>query len=908
MGAKTRIFLTVVLVLILIIKSNAQNALDNAGLSGNTNASVAYSLRKLSSNYSGPLVRILIGNSFYDVYPDSSANLSFSLSSQISASYSNYNDAKTGATATLLSSIVSGSTSARVAIWYDQSGNAIDVMTSSTNGPILISSGAIQTMNGLPTIYFAGVIQGTTHLLSAATVNFTSQTAATINAVVQNVGSLNYISGILSTGNSGGWGLIYDPNNMGYWIDGSGCTNATSSDILNDSKIVTGVIDLNAATSSIYENGVVKQTRNSICQIAHSPSDNICIGIRAADGGARIFDGYISEVILFPSYLNSTDRTALETSQNTAYFSPSVSITSSALNNSACLGTSVTFTATSSNATNPSFQWYKNGTAINGATGTTYTTTSLVNNDVINVAMTVVTNNGNVISSGLIQYLNANDSSSYNGSGTTWNDIINNNDGTVNPATFNTLNGYSYFDLNNEVIPAPVTKSSSMTFSVWAKTTNPQGMLFNSGSDGSGPDLFFDNNQICWNVWDSFSSPFNVSTSIIDTNWHNYTVVVDAASNSSKLYFDGVLEGTGPYHISSSTDLFIGAAGSGGGYYWNGYVSSFQTYNRALTAAEVLSNYNVLNGIATYSSNSISMSLSVGAINSTAVKLSTGATSVISLPSSSSWYVVTGGNDNHALFQITSGHELSFINPMNYTNGQNNTYLVTATTGCQTRNLTVSISPFCGTWQTQGNNGLSQSNPGESAYQIKRDYPNSTDGLYWIANQNINSNIPFQIYADMTTNGGGWTLIMCSNSNSGWTGANAILWNENNPTLNGQYSIISYADYIKKSTTGFQYMIDATSRRSYGGIWTANQAYSFTSNSSGNTDITENVKFSNWDYGCDDVEFRMPWHNPGGPGFITTDGSCGGWWGTLITDGGWSPAPWMANYNSNPGIIWYWVR
>ena len=83
---------------------------------------------------------------------------------------------------------------------------------------------------------------------------------------------------------------------------------------------------------------------------------------------------------------------------------------------------------------------------------------------------------------------------------------------------------------------------------------------------------------------------------------------------------------------------------------------------------------------------------------------------------------------------------------MTYTNGQNNTYLVTATTGCQTRNLTVSISPFCGTWQTQGNNGLSQSNPGESASQIKRDYPNSTDGLYWIANQNINSNIPFQFF------------------------------------------------------------------------------------------------------------------------------------------------------------------
>jgi hypothetical protein len=74
-----------------------------------------------------------------------------------------------------------------------------------------------------------------------------------------------------------------------------------------------------------------------------------------------------------------------------------------------------------------------------------------------------------------------------------------------------------------------------------------------------------------------------------------------------------------------------------------------------------------------------------------------------------------------------------------------------------------------------------------SALQIKTDYPNSADGLYWIINSNINGGLPFQIYADMTTDGGGWTLLLCNNNNSGGT-ANAILRNQSTPTLNGQFN------------------------------------------------------------------------------------------------------------------------
>jgi hypothetical protein len=70
-----------------------------------------------------------------------------------------------------------------------------------------------------------------------------------------------------------------------------------------------------------------------------------------------------------------------------------------------------------------------------------------------------------------------------------------------------------------------------------------------------------------------------------------------------------------------------------------------------------------------------------------------------------------------------------------------------------------SLTPFGSKTNTRSNDGLSAATAGSSALQIKTDYPNSADGLYWIINSNINGGLPFQIYADMTTDGGGWTLL-----------------------------------------------------------------------------------------------------------------------------------------------------
>ena len=224
-----------------------------------------------------------------------------------------------------------------------------------------------------------------------------------------------------------------------------------------------------------------------------------------------------------------------------------------------------------------------------------------------------------------------------------------------------------------------------------------------------------------------------------------------------------------------------------------------------------------------------------------------------------------------------------------------------------------------------------------SAWQIKQDYPDSEDGLYWIQNDAINNGDPVQVYCDMTTLGGGWTLIV-QNSACEWQTDQVFLLNEKTApaqlvgydvqSIDYNYSILSWADKIKSAESGFDFMITAREHGLLGGAWKANEPYSFVQTFDGSDmgdaqlgtpgwrkNITELARWgtrdTNWNYDDNAMEARMPWVGIGiNYGWLTTDGFRGGWWGTLVTGGGWNPAPWLSTIDGgpHPGVIWYWVR
>jgi hypothetical protein len=671
-----RYLLQIAFIFLCSTYSNAQNTLDNIGLTSSTPANVAFSLRQLSSAYVGPLVRIKVGTSFYDVYPDTSTK-NFSLSSKISAGLATFNETVSAATTNSLSTIITtGITNATVSTWYDQSGNGVNVSTSSSLGPKIINQGSILLLYGNPTIYFAGAISNSVPLVSSATVNYNSQQTATINAVAQNIGSTSNISGIYSTGLSGGWGLNYDPTASapGYWLDGSGCNQAFSGLTSTTPKIITGFLNKTTNSSIIYENSVLKGTKTMTCTIDNGSTDKICIGIRAENGGTRKFDGNISEVILFPSILSNANQTLLETNQNTTYFSPFVTITSSANSNSICAGTNVTFTANTQNfSTTPTYQWYKNGAIIPGATSSTYSTTSLANNDVINVSCS---NSSNIVSdTSLALWLDAGNTTSYSGIGTAWNDISGNNKNATltSDQTFSSNDGGSIqFNGGQNAVSMPLVsnKTTDVTMQTWVYLdANTKGPFFKNGTNngylfgtGYGGNEFGVGNRATMLFAGTRWIP---TTTNFGYGWKLVTMVINSSGVPSLYINNTIVPGTytGNNALTPTSGTYLGRNIGDDDVNWpkfNGKMAAAYFYTKALSQNEITQNYNALAtrfGLSvsnSFTSNSITTSVNAlpsatvtvygdACINKTILSTTSGLTSY-------TWYkdniVISGATSN----------------------------------------------------------------------------------------------------------------------------------------------------------------------------------------------------------------------------------------------------------------------
>ena len=632
--------LFIILFSLVAFISNAQNTLNNIGLTSSTPASVAYSLRLLSTSYTGPLVRIKVGTSFYDVYPDLSTN-KFSLSSKISASISTYNAAAVAASINALSTIISGSTDATIVIWYDQSGNGVHVLSNTSTAKI-ITAGTVNTLYGQPTIYFSGS-NGESLLTSSNSVDYSAFSGATLNAVAQNVSTTSSVGGIIGAAYAianPGYNISYGGTGSGYLSDGAGCEYKSSYSSTTPQIITNKFLNNSTNLSNTYINGVLKTNTGSTCSLTHINGSKIYIG-SARGYGPFSFNGNISEAIIFPKQMSSGEQTLLETSQTAFYFSPLVTISSSAPNNTSCSGTSVTFTATTYNfASTPTYQWYKNNVAISGATSSTYVTSDLVNNDAIHV--TAVEGGASVSTTGLVLNLDAGNSSSYTSGATSWTDLTGKgNHGTLNNVTYSSSNqGYLSFNGTTSYVSLPNSTdfnfgTGDFTIELWAQNSSaaktPNLLAINSNNN------FYSSVRIGWapNINGNPTVTFAHSTD--GTSWSvqtGYTgsfsswtqIVLSRTAGVVTIYANGVNKGT--YNLAgslmtttTSTPLYnqIGTLPNWQSVYTLlGNMSIVRYYKAAgLTSSQVISNYNAIcsrYGLSTIgtTSNAITSSITAG--------------------------------------------------------------------------------------------------------------------------------------------------------------------------------------------------------------------------------------------------------------------------------------------------------
>jgi hypothetical protein len=221
-----------------------------------------------------------------------------------------------------------------------------------------------------------------------------------------------------------------------------------------------------------------------------------------------------------------------------------------------------------------------------------------------------------IITDGLVLDMDFGSSKCYSGTGTSCKDLsVNNFNGElVNSPPYTSSTNNKFFSFNgatsSSLIRIPnstLLDTQTPSVEVWIKTntTTQYGFWFEKGVVNSQYSLFQHENVIYWRQNTSvglISLITNTSSTagLNTTDW--FQVTGTYVSGSRKLYVNGILKNsdsaTGTI-ATSNGGMSIGVYGgySGGrGYYYNGDIAIVRVYNKVLTPAEVLTNYNSLKG------------------------------------------------------------------------------------------------------------------------------------------------------------------------------------------------------------------------------------------------------------------------------------------------------------------------
>ena len=212
----------------------------------------------------------------------------------------------------------------------------------------------------------------------------------------------------------------------------------------------------------------------------------------------------------------------------------------------------------------------------------------------------------NIVTDGLLLAYDAGSERSYSGSGTTASNIIDSSTGTlVNGVAFNSANGgYWEFDGTDDYISIAnanspqFTANQAFTISYIVYLNRVTGTYMApvmKGSFGSSYGHLIGSGTLFLVYTDNDSSPELAISGMLtnDTNkWVSITQTYDG--NKIYVYRNGVLagqSGTGVSLTVNTSNLYLGSNNSTG-YYLDGDVATVKMYNKALSASEILQNFN----------------------------------------------------------------------------------------------------------------------------------------------------------------------------------------------------------------------------------------------------------------------------------------------------------------------------
>lgn len=217
-----------------------------------------------------------------------------------------------------------------------------------------------------------------------------------------------------------------------------------------------------------------------------------------------------------------------------------------------------------------------------------------------------------IVTDGLVFYVDAANPNSYVSGSTVVDSLVSNTTGSlINDINFSTDNqGNWVFDgIDDKFVINPNITLSHLTYSIWYNPSLSDTRFRTLGQTGPWSTtefscFFIGNGTTIIHQLSLVTKSNNTRTNtslpgIINPNfyntWHNATFVVEPLTQY--IYYNGQFMKSGSR--TNNTDITINSLGMGEpmGYgYYGGKIASNILYNRALSANEVLQNYNALKG------------------------------------------------------------------------------------------------------------------------------------------------------------------------------------------------------------------------------------------------------------------------------------------------------------------------